>query len=290
MRRLLFSFFLSTTCLAMEETPTLASITALTNIAPLPVIIIDTRIDDTRVVDTDKLNLDMHYNMALKCLNLSDITMGDEGFSMVWDQIKLFVLTNKVESLVLENIGLSHIPYFVVSFALTNETLQYVSLMHNNFGIKSNSPNYDQQISYLVEDASMHSDDSRAPTPEVSSDAIPPSAPRKLTRSSTGADIAVSVVEGLWGSIATDVQKVITEHNTASNAMKFYKKIILLDKHIPPITVINQTTLPVAMTTKKKVFYILERITFVGLGAFITLIPTLLPYLLSKYDTKQGSD
>ena len=195
MRELLFILFLFTTCLAMEEQPPLSVIATLTTAAPLTQV----------VIDTDKLNIDMHYNMALKCLNLSDITMGDEGLLLVFDQIKLFVLTNKVESLILENTGLTKIPYFAVSFALITPTLQYVSLMHNDFGIRSGSPKYDQQVSYLVEDASMHSDDSRANSPQASSEPITPrdsrlstpSVPRRITRSSTGADIAVNKIQHL---------------------------------------------------------------------------------------------
>lgn len=251
MKKLLFIFLLFASCYA----------------AQVPMI----------VVDPPKFTMDLsaHYNSSLNTLNISDTHMTDSDFLTLFESIKTFIQTNKVQALLLENIGLTQIPYYVISFALLDPTLQYVSMQHNNFNLPSMSPDYAKQISYLVEDAVTHSEDNTEVPATSAAPAPNPTLPApKLT---AGPQVIVSVVQGLWGSVSADIENAIQTQN-ATSTTKFYKKVIIIDIAIPPILVVNQKSAAATSTTKSRCVYLLERGIFVSIGAAIALLPTILTY------------
>ena len=143
MKNLLIIFILFTSCSAIKRSPEVENLAELAS-----VVTMDAKID-----------LSQHYNAELHSLNLSDLPMGDMGLASQFNEIEAFIEQNKIQTLLLENIGLTQIPYAIVTYSLLNQTLQYVSLQHNHFPVPTLPPEYVKEIGFLVEDSVSHSED-----------------------------------------------------------------------------------------------------------------------------------
>lgn len=220
------------------------------------------------------------YNRDTKVLNLSDIPLGNSGLLSIFESLKAFIEIEKVETLLLEHLELSEIPYYVITFTLISKTLRYVSMQHNNFRVKMLSPDSARRVSFMLDPQGAPS---RAPSPIDPNYSRPYSMSNPTRMQNPIAAMSLSVVQGLWETIAPEIEKTLAEQNGAQNVMQYYKKIIIIDKNLPPITIINQDKLPV-IDRYSKLKFICEKMVFISIGAFVVMLPTLLTYFLGKND------
>jgi hypothetical protein len=79
------------------------------------------------------IDFDSCYKAATKELNLTDVQLGDEGLEKNMEAIKTFVEKNGVQRFLLDNVGLTIVPFELIGFATVNKTLTYISLKKNEF-------------------------------------------------------------------------------------------------------------------------------------------------------------
>lgn len=200
--------------------------------------------------DEISIKLQDYYHLDTKTLDLSNLPLKDAILSEMFDEIKNLITLTGAEILILENNQLTTIPYELITFALINKTLKYVSFKNNKFKIQ-NGGTEPEEISKLLK---AYKNTSNRP------------------RSSTMSGI----VSKIWDGISPEIEKAIQESNKGQDKTKFFKKIIIIDKRIPPITVINQDDLP--KTTSQTCKEVFVKILYIGGGIVITLIPTLITY------------
>ena len=198
------------------------------------------------------IKLEDYYHQDTKILDMSNLPLKDNMLAEMIGDIKDLINLTGAEQLILENNQLNTIPYDLITFALTNKTLKYVSFKDNKFKIQ-NGGDQPEEISKLFKKYKGTSTLTR---------------PRSSTIS--------GIVSTIWDGISPEIEKAIEKSNKSQDKTKLFKKIIVIDKRISPITVINQDELPKDTKTKcKEVFY---KILYVGSGIVVTLVPTLVTY------------
>jgi hypothetical protein len=205
-----------------------------------------------------EVKIEDYYHSDTKILDLSNLPLKDEMLSEMVDDIEKLVTLTGAEQLILENNQLTKIPFDLITFALVNKTLKYVSFKNNKFKIQ-NGGDQPEEISKLLAKYKAKSSDKK----ETSK-----------TRDRSGT--ISGVISTIWDGISPEIEKAIENYNKSSDSSKLFKKIIIIDKRIPPITIINQDALPKTTTQKCKDVFI--KILYIGSGIVVTLIPTLSTY------------
>lgn len=200
-----------------------------------------------------------YYHLETKTLDLSNFPLKDIRLAQITQEIKDLIKLTGAERLILENNKLTVIPYDLITFALTNKTLKYVSFKNNKFKIQNGSE-YPEPIDKLLEKAMGK--------------------PKKDDKTRARSNTLGGIVATLWEGISPEIEKAIENSNKTSDKTQLIKKIIIIDKRIPPITIINQDKLPKNM--KEKCKSVLTKMLYVGGGIIITIIPTLMTYFLEN--------
>jgi hypothetical protein len=203
-----------------------------------------------------EIKIEDYYKQDTKTLDMSNLPLMDSVLKDMTEDIEKFITLVGAEQLLLENNKLETIPYELITFALTNKTLKYVSFKNNKFKIQNGSsePEYLSKIVKKIKTSTSTKDG------------------ETRTRSNT----IGGIISTLWDGISPEIEKAIEKSNKSQDKTLLFKKIIIIDKRIPPITIINQDELPKTTTDKcKEAFY---KILYIGGGITITLIPTLITY------------
>jgi len=199
------------------------------------------------------IKVEDYYHQDTKTLDMSNIPLKNNLLNDLIGNITALIRLTGAENLILENNKLENIPYELITFALTNKTLKYVSFKNNKFKIQNGSE-FPEAIDKLLEKA-MGKNKTRE-------------------RSNTIGGIMAT----LWDGISPEIEKAIEKSNKIQDKKIFFKKIIIIDRRIPPITIIDQDKLPKDTKTKCKDVFI--KILYIGSGIVVTLIPTLITYLM----------
>lgn len=211
-------------------------------------------------LDEISIKIEDYYHQDTKTLDMSNLPLKDSLMAELIEEIKALIELTGAENLLLENNKLNTIPYELITFALTNKTLKYVSFKNNKFKIQNGSPQ-PEAIGKLIKKA-------------YSKDTSGLGDSRKRSNTISG------VISSIWDGISPEIEKAITKYNNSQDRTKFFKKIIIIDKRIPPITIINQDELPKNTKTRcKEIFY---KILYVGSGIVVTLVPTLVTYFTAS--------
>ena len=197
-------------------------------------------------VDVDVNNLDFaeYYHSENKELNLSNIPLGDDNLVSLEPKLKQFINHIGVERLLIENAQLETVPYTLIGFALICKPLKYASFLGNNFALH---------------------------TSVCSSDATEETRPRANS-------LLEEAVSTVWGNISPEIEKAISAHNSNGSKFKYYNKIIVIDKGIPPVTILDSYRKPYSKIERVK--YVSVRLGFLGFGMIITALPSIIPWLV----------
>ena len=237
-------------------------------------------------VDEEKgdyiLSLAKYYDHDTKTLNLRNLMMGDEGLKKMFDPIKKYINLVRAENLILEKNNLQHIPYHVITFALINRSLRYVSMKENNFnielminqeGVESVSLPLDlldsAKLKYLPKD-------------------ITKAIKRNRSESVTQHNTLSSIASSIWEGISPEIEKALLEHNSTQDKKILYKKIIIIDKNIPPITIIDNQRLPKSSISKLKSVSV--KLGLILIGVTITLLPNIVTWLTPSDDNPPSNN
>ncbi|MFA6535184.1 MAG: hypothetical protein WCS92_02945, partial [Candidatus Babeliales bacterium] len=218
------------------------------------------------VVDLGKekfntFRLQQYYHSETKTLDLSHKPMGDQGLRAIFDHIRHFISENDTEILLLESMNLIEVPYYLVTFALVDKHLRVVSFQNNRFNIPG-LPVLEEAAAAATASSARHSvnmgkrESKRASIPVFQS-GQDGSGPRLA--GNVGA--VAQMVTTLWESFSPEIARELEAQNLGSEIVPLFKKIIFIDKRIPPITVFDQTqTLATQAPSKCQKFkYAVER-------------------------------
>lgn len=234
-------------------------------------------------VDEEKgeslLSLSQYYDHDTKTLNLRNLMMKDKGLVKHFPNIKRYINLVRAERLILEKNNLKQIPYPVITFALINRSLKYVSLKENNFNIelmldRDNTESVTLPLESL--DASKISS-----LPKEFKKAIK----RSRSESVSSSDSLSSIASSIWEGISPEIEKALTEHNSTQNKKILYKKIIIIDKNIPPITIIDNARLPKTKISTLK--NISVKLALILVGVTITLLPNIVEWITSSSNNNE---
>jgi len=229
---------------------------------------------DEEKAETGVISLDQYYDHDTKTLNMRNLMLGDTGLKKRLKDIKQFIDLVRAESLILEKNNLQQIPYNVITFALINRSLKYVSLKENKF----NLPVFlgDEDADELSMPLDLLDGAKVKKLPEQFRDAILKNSGE--TKSSMMSTIAAS----LWEGLSPEIEKALTEHNSSQIKKILYKKIIIIDKNLPPITVIDNKRLPKSkMSTLKNISV---KFLMILIGVTITLLPQIVEWVSPSDD------
>lgn len=193
-------------------------------------------------IDINDVDIFHYYHHENKELNFSNLLLGDANLAILEPLIKTFVESVGVERLIIENANLKTVPLNLIGFSFLNKTLKYVSFLGNNF-----FPQYPHEESEPV----------------------------TRPRSNSILEEAVSHV---WSNISPEIERAILEHNSNGSKFNLYSKIIVIDKGVPPVTIIDSKRKPYSKRERAK--YILVRCGLIGVGMIITAIPSIMTWCL----------
>jgi hypothetical protein len=150
-----------------------------------------------------------------------------------------------------------------VGFAMVSKYLSYVSFMGNDFNllnavVRNNGSESGQSSIGDILETSLRVD-----------------------------SLVATMITQTWGSLAPHIDDVLQAHNAASEEFDYSSKQIIIDKSIPPITILDPVKKP--MGKYERVKYVLVRVGLFGLGVLITFVPSILPWLISS-KTEVGSN
>jgi len=156
--------------------------------------------------------LNDYYHQDTKSLDLSNIPLENHLDDSLISEIEGLIKVTGAEKLIMENNGLTEIPFELITFALSNKTLKYVSFKNNKFIIPNGSPETAIDLSKV-----KFADKDKK---------------HKLS----------SVVASLWKSLSPELEKAVDSQNEKmkDQGIQLCKKVIFIDKKISPIMIINQ--------------------------------------------------
>jgi len=258
------------------------------DITPVRVTTIDKTPSGATVVDLgrERINtfrLQQYYHPETKTLDLSHKPMGDQGLRAIFDHIRHFISENDTEILLLESMNLTEVPYYLVTFALVDKHLRVVSFQNNRFNIPG-LPVLDEAAAASSAAASVrHSvnmgkrESQRASIPVFQSgqDGTGPRLPGNV-----GA--VAHMISTLWDSFSPEIARELEAQNLSSEVIPLFKKIIFIDKRIPPITVFDQTQTVVPQVSKCQKFkYVVERALYTIAGGVVAVLPQIITLFTS---------
>lgn len=227
------------------------------------------------VIDT--FTLRNYYQHETKTLDLSNLPVGDEGLKLIFEHVKHFTARAEVKNLILENLELEAIPYYIITFVLTDKNARYLSLKNNRFNINS-TDNPDNEIRLTVSELHRYTGMRKYSDPAVLKQELEMSHPEG---SPAAIEYISKVISSLWEQIFPGINEAIEQVNTQSDRTCFFSKIIEIDDKIPPVTIIDSTKLPrtrlqIAKSIGKKSLLIL-------LGAVVSLSPQIIAFILDSH-------
>jgi hypothetical protein len=103
-----------------------------------------------------------------------------------------------------------------------------------------------------------------------------------------GAGAVANMISTLWDSFSPEIARELEEQKLGEN-LPLFKKIIFIDKRIPPITVFDQTQAAVSQPISKfqKFKYVVERALYTIAGGVVAMLPQIIE--LCK-GTSEGCD
>lgn len=204
----------------------------------------------------DNIDFLHYYHRDTKELNLSNLQITDDGLTKIEDQLKTFIESVGVERLVIENAGLTTIPFNLVGFTIISKSLQYVSFLGNNFNLFGTITRSNE-----IENFGAGTESTSVSRPRVDT-------------------LVATMITQTWGSLAPHIDEVLQTHNATSQEFAYSNKQILIDRSIPPITILGPIKKPVS--TCEQVKRISIRVGLFGLGVLITFVPSIIPWILNK--------
>lgn len=230
-------------------------------------------------VSLDTFSLKKYYKSDSKTLDLSNLPLGDESFSRVFEHIKHFSLQNEVRNLSLENIDLETIPYNVIIFALLDKNLRYVSLKGNKFNlpIRHTGESGLNEVRLTIEELHRYTGMRKYSDPVRMKQELELAHPES---SHEALAFVSSFLSSMWSHIAPELDVAIEQTNISSDRACYFCKIIEIDDNLPPITIIDSTKLPrtrlqLAKSLGKKALLVL-------LGAVVSLSPQIITLATSS--------
>jgi len=227
--------------------------------------------DDKEKGDVEAVEFDVtrYYHSDTKSLDFSNLPMSNAVLKEQWPDIKKFITTAEIKTLLLQNMELKKIPYYIITFALTDKSLEYVSMKGNKFKIAN--PSSDADLVDAMKTMGLNEKDSKDIDKKISD--LKDTNPRDRSTSVS------NIITSLWDLIHPSIQKAIDKQNQTKDGDRthFYKKIIVIDTRIPPITIINKDKLPKSSCEKFKT--IAKKLLLVGIGFIVTAAPTLATWL-----------
>jgi hypothetical protein len=221
--------------------------------------------DESAEVEFD---ITRYYHSDTKSLDFSNLPFTNATLKEHWADIKKFVTTAEVKTLLLQNMELKKIPYYIITFALTDKSLEYVSMKGNKFKIAN--PSSDADLVDAMKTMGLNEKDTKDIDKKLSD--LKDTNPRDRSTS------VGNIISSLWDLVHPSIQKAIDKQNkTQTDGTHFYKKIIVIDSKIPPITIINKDKLPPSSCEKFKT--LAKKLLLVGIGFIMTAAPTLATWL-----------
>lgn len=245
------------------------------------------------VVDMGKekfntFRLQQYYNPESKTLNLSNKKMGDQGLRAIFDHIRHFISENDTEVLLLESMNLVEVPYYLITFALVDKHLRVVSFQNNRFNIPG-LPVLDEAAAaastagtfrHSVTVGKRESKRASIPVFQSGQDA-------SGSRPAGNASVVAQMITTLWDSFSPAIAQELEAQNFSSEVVPLFKKIIFIDKRIPPITVFDQTQTVVSQPSKCQKFkYVVERALYTIAGGVVAI----LPQIVTLFTNSSNSD
>ena len=251
----------------------------------------DTRVVDTCVVEVDLEKaevftngeglalLQKYYDPESKTLNLQNLDLTDDLLRSRYKTIKKFINMTQAENLILERNSLTTIPYYLITFALINKHIRYLSLKHNRFNIPLMIAKEDMHPGIVIPLEAMRCVEFKTISSEIEQ------ALKRNRSGSIGKDDLISMMaHNLWKNISPEIEQAISKHNLKKRDRFMYKKIIVIDSNIPPITIIDYQDMP--RSKREKVKAVCYKISYVLLGAAITLLPQITTWIVEAASGK----
>lgn len=237
--------------------------------------------------------MERYYNAETKTLDLSHKSMKNEGLRLIFDSMRHFISDNDTEILLLEDMDLTEIPYYLVTYALVDKHLKVVSFQNNRFKIPG-LPVVDEGAAsstcaasarYSLGNASgVGKGDSKRvsiPIPQVTQPG------QSGPRVGGGAGVVAEMVRTLWESFSPEIARELEEQKLGSESLPLFKKIIFIDRRMPPLTVFDQTqAITVAAPSKCQKFkYVVERALYTIAGMAVSFLPQMIILFTNKSGT-----
>jgi len=247
----------------------------------------DTRVHDTRVMDIDLEKaetfanedgigyLERYYDQPTSTLNLQNLGLTDDLLHSQYKSIKRFINLTKTENLILERNNLTSIPYYLITFALINKNIRYLSLKHNMFNIPLMIVQEDMQPELAIPLEAIRSIEFTILSSEVKE-----ALSRNRSNSIAEDDHIGMISNALWKSISPEIEQAIKKYNIKKRDRFLYKKIIVIDSKIPPITIIDYQDLP---KSKKEIIKDLcFKLSCFLVGVSITILPQIVRWIVEE--------
>jgi hypothetical protein len=210
------------------------------------------------------------YDAESKTLDLSHKTIGDEGLKKIFTSLKHCIEQCEVENLCLEGMNLTEIPHYLITYVILNKHLKLVSLQNNNFNLPGWIPDgSNPRHNSLSIPASSSSHERRMSTADVISHIT-----NSIPHSGTSRAVA-EIFEGFFAHISSELEKQAEEQGLDKESLPSFKKIILIDKRIPPIIIFdpNQPVVPEYSSKCEKFKRWTEWVISAVVGAFVGVLP-----------------
>ncbi len=233
--------------------------------------------------------LQQYYHPETKTLDLSHKPMGDQGLRAIFDHIRHFISENDTEILLLESMNLVEVPYYLITFALVDKHLRVVSFQNNRFNIpglpvlEDGAAAAASTTGTFRHSVNMGKRESKRASIPVFQSGQDASGPRLAGNAGT----VVQMVTTLWESFSPEIARELEAQNLSSEVIPLFKKIIFIDKRIPPITVFDQTQTVVSQPSKCQKFkYVVERALYTIAGGVVAI----LPQIITLFTNSSSSD
>jgi hypothetical protein len=224
------------------------------------------------------------YDPASKTLDLSHKPLGDEGLKKIFTSLKHCIEECEVENLFLENMGLTEIPHYLITYVMLNKHLKIVSLQHNNFNLPG----------FLSDDSNQrHNSLSVPPSHERKSSTAEFISHMASIRPQGGTSgVVAEIFKGFWEHISSELEKQVEEQDLGKESLPSFKKIILIDRRIPPVIIFdqNQELAPKSSSKCDKIKRWTEWVISAVVGAFVCALPQIIELVKPEDPAKCDMD